>query len=158
MKFLIFPIVSLLLISSRHSVRYASNQMARYQSNLFHQKNSYLEWTDIGVANSQELRPDKTLIMGQCFNWKSLSHDDSLWVGVLNELPVAIKHEKRKSHFTILNPKPNTFRKRKLEKNDEISTDESFRLNYLNNYKIVLSIEAINYFFIDLVNRDNFKK
>eukprot|EP00953_Heterococcus_sp_UTEX-ZZ885_P027563 14770-Heterococcus_DN1.PRE.2 len=46
------------------------------------------EWKDLR-ASPAELRPNNTLQMGQCFNWRRLS--DDLWTGVVNKSVVCIK-------------------------------------------------------------------
>ena len=47
-------------------------------------------WTDLKIP-AKEMRPNLTLAMGQCFNWKRLG--DGLWVGMVNGRAVAIKQE-----------------------------------------------------------------
>ena len=53
-------------------------------------------WIDLNIAAS-ELRPNYTLIMGQCFNWKRIDDADaegtisSCWIGILNSHPLAIR-------------------------------------------------------------------
>ena len=75
-------------------------------------------WIDLDVDNCNELRPDKTLIMGQCFNWRHITTsnnnnliDDSklsvVYVGVLENTPLAIKYENDKTYFKYL-PHNNT--------------------------------------------------
>lgn len=53
-------------------------------------------WIDLKVPAS-ELRPNYTLIMGQCFNWKRIDDTDSegtissCWIGILDGHPLAIR-------------------------------------------------------------------
>eukprot|EP01031_Cornospumella_fuschlensis_P053323 gene53323-65127_t len=55
---------------------------------------SELDWVDLEVATS-ELRPENTMNMGQCFNWRAIdsySKQTKLtWVGVLNGRPYAVR-------------------------------------------------------------------
>jgi hypothetical protein len=78
-----------------------NNQKAtmQYIENL-----SDADWVDLNTAPSQ-LRPDLTLITGQCFNWRRLYDgqvgrdsleepsqvEDRYWVGVLGQFPLVIK-------------------------------------------------------------------
>jgi 3-methyladenine DNA glycosylase/8-oxoguanine DNA glycosylase len=52
------------------------------------------EWIDLNVPPS-ELRPDLTLIMGQCFNWRRLqttkTESSNCWVGMLGPHPIAVQ-------------------------------------------------------------------
>lgn len=53
-------------------------------------------WIDLHIPAS-ELRPNYTLIMGQCFNWRRIDDIDSdgavssCWIGILNAHPLAIR-------------------------------------------------------------------
>ena len=89
-----------------------------YKRNLISlTKMSFAEnWIDLDVDNCNELRPDKTLIMGQCFNWRHITSSNNLiddsklsvvYVGVLDNTPLAIKYENNKTFFKYL-PHNNT--------------------------------------------------
>ena len=88
-----------------------------------------ISWTDLNVPPEQ-LRPDLTLAMGQCFNWKKLSlsanvndavsptkdsgpgtptkeiekdSNESLWIGVIGEWAMAVKQTSNSTHIAVLN-------------------------------------------------------
>ena len=47
-------------------------------------------WVDLNIR-PQELRPNATLGIGQCFNWKRLEAMEDYWVGSLGKLPIVIR-------------------------------------------------------------------
>ena len=66
-----------------------------------------VNWIDLKIP-AAELRPDYTLIMGQCFNWRridspNLSGDiSSCWVGILGAHPIAIRQTGDSTYFAHL--------------------------------------------------------
>lgn len=66
-----------------------------------------VNWIDLQIP-AAELRPDYTLIMGQCFNWRridslQLSGDiSSCWVGILGPHPIAIRQTDESTYFAHL--------------------------------------------------------
>lgn len=74
------------------------------------------EWIDLDVR-PEELRPNLTLRMGQCFNWRKLvDHEDhqltsnvedesAVWVGVLDSRAIAIRQMSSSTGFLSLNSK-----------------------------------------------------
>jgi hypothetical protein len=66
-----------------------------------------VNWIDLKIP-AAELRPDYTLIMGQCFNWRridspNLSGDvSSCWVGILGPHPIAIRQTDDSTYFAHL--------------------------------------------------------
>jgi N-glycosylase/DNA lyase len=80
---------------------------------------SSTDWVDLQVE-PDELRADLTLAMGQCFNWRRLqqqsSHmtqspggagasvaSDSLWIGVVDDLAIAVKQTPTTTMYKIIN-------------------------------------------------------
>jgi 8-oxoguanine DNA glycosylase, N-terminal domain len=65
------------------------------------------KWIDLQIPAS-ELRPNYTLIMGQCFNWKRIDDSDvdgvisSCWVGILGSHPLAIRQTDDSTYFANL--------------------------------------------------------
>lgn len=65
------------------------------------------KWIDLQIPAS-ELRPNYTLIMGQCFNWKRIDDSDvdgvisSCWVGILGSHPLAIRQTDDSTCFANL--------------------------------------------------------
>jgi N-glycosylase/DNA lyase len=57
-------------------------------------------WSCLNDVTSNEFRPDMTLVMGQCFNWKGLP--DCTFVGVINGSAVALKYQNNKTYYKIL--------------------------------------------------------
>ena len=99
-----------------------------------------IDWIDLNIQ-SDELRPNHTLSMGQCFNWQRLkfpplsdevsnSHNkdiDNCWIGILKSDVFIVRQLEETTQFAVLlqlsNPKDNII---KLE-------DESIRNNNNNN-------------------------
>lgn len=65
------------------------------------------KWIDLQIPAS-ELRPNYTLIMGQCFNWKRIDDSDddgvisSCWIGILGSHPLAIRQTAESTYFANL--------------------------------------------------------
>lgn len=60
-----------------------------------------LEWIDLEVP-PHELRPNATLNMGQCFNWKKLHGCENYWVGSLGSRAVAVRQLPDTTEFACL--------------------------------------------------------
>lgn len=64
-------------------------------------------WIDLEISPT-ELRPNYTLIMGQCFNWKRIDNTNtdgsisSCWIGILNNCPLAIRQTDETTLFANL--------------------------------------------------------
>jgi hypothetical protein len=65
------------------------------------------KWIDLGIP-AAELRPNYTLIMGQCFNWKRIDTTDekgavsSCWIGMLDSHALAIRQTDTSTLFANL--------------------------------------------------------
>jgi hypothetical protein len=65
------------------------------------------KWIDLGIP-AAELRPNYTLIMGQCFNWKRIDTTDekgavsSCWIGMLDSHALAIRQTDTSTFFANL--------------------------------------------------------
>lgn len=64
-----------------------------------------LKWIDLNIS-PQEMRPENTLMMGQCFNWKKIQLNDDtankLWTGVVFDLPIIIRQLPTTTHIACL--------------------------------------------------------
>jgi 8-oxoguanine DNA glycosylase, N-terminal domain len=64
-------------------------------------------WIDLEISPT-ELRPNYTLIMGQCFNWKRIDNADTdgiistCWIGILGTYPLAIRQTDETTLFANL--------------------------------------------------------
>ena len=64
-------------------------------------------WIDLEISPI-ELRPNYTLIMGQCFNWKRIDNADTdgvnstCWIGILGKYPLAIRQTDETTLFANL--------------------------------------------------------
>lgn len=64
-------------------------------------------WIDLEISPT-ELRPNYTLIMGQCFNWKRIDNADTdgtistCWIGILGTYPLAIRQTDETTLFSNL--------------------------------------------------------
>jgi N-glycosylase/DNA lyase len=98
------------------------------------------KWIDLNVS-VDELRPDMTLIMGQCFNWKELTNNnlnklDQCWIGMLGPFPLAIRQTYNSTFFANLFPLINNnenINVNDIEAND-IDYNTDFLIKFLNSY------------------------
>ncbi|KAJ1441117.1 DNA glycosylase, partial [Ochromonadaceae sp. CCMP2298] len=63
-----------------------------------------LQWEDLRVAPA-ELRPDSTLTMGQCFNWKKIDCggvEDKYWIGMLGPHALIIRQQLHTTEYLSL--------------------------------------------------------
>jgi hypothetical protein len=58
-------------------------------------------WEDLRVAPA-ELRPDSTLTMGQCFNWKKIDCGGAYWIGMLGERALIIRQQPHTTEYLSL--------------------------------------------------------
>lgn len=66
------------------------------------------KWKDLHQSNI-DLRPELTLKMGQCFNWRELKafhngNSDRYWIGTVNKFVIAIKQTPLTTYYAHLNP------------------------------------------------------
>lgn len=86
------------------------------------------DWVDLQVE-PDELRADLTLAMGQCFNWRRLQQQsnhlrespggagtsvasDSLWIGVVDDLAIAVKQTSTTTMYKIINKPSMSFQEK----------------------------------------------
>lgn len=67
---------------------------------------SNIMWKDLNIPPA-ELRPDLTLCMGQCFNWKNLNPSyldggTSIWAGVVDGIPILIRQQHHTTEYALM--------------------------------------------------------
>lgn len=96
-------------------------------------KTGKVDWENIQVQVSDELRPDRTLIMGQCFHWRQLSKREdstSLFVGVVNGTSLAVTYDGHLTHYTQLNDNSNVKQTSDSTISNQRMLSQYFQLSY----------------------------
>lgn len=105
-------------------------------------------WIDLEISPI-ELRPNYTLIMGQCFNWKRIDNADTdgvnstCWIGILGKYPLAIRQTDETTLFA------NLMDSRALHTSIATSSADKSKKSELTSIELTLKQLLRNYFQTD---------
>jgi 8-oxoguanine DNA glycosylase, N-terminal domain len=111
-------------------------------------------WIDLDISPT-ELRPNYTLIMGQCFNWKRIDNVDTdgiistCWIGILGTYPLAIRQTEETTLFANLMDSRTvhalmaTSSSDKLKKSELTSVDLTLKQLLRNYFQTDHSLESL---------------
>jgi hypothetical protein len=111
-------------------------------------------WIDLEISPT-ELRPNYTLIMGQCFNWKRIDNADTdgiistCWIGILGTYPLAIRQTDQTTLFANLMDSRTvhalmaTSSSNKLKKIELTSTELTLKYLLRNYFQTDHSLESL---------------
>jgi hypothetical protein len=111
-----------------------------------------IEWIDL-CCDPDELLPQSTLNIGQCFNWKQFQ--PNYWVGMINTHPVIIRYHNNITQFCCLITRPDNAEKSlkisKVKYNEDIISllQEYFQLKH--NLKDLYSLWSLKCNRMDII-------